>query len=186
MAIPDGTYTFGADHGLLMLRTSRTGLGRRAGHDLTIEATRWIGHARISTSDPESSEVDAEVDANSLVVRKGTGGIKPLTEADRQEIAQTMRGDKLLRADQHPTIAFRSTRINGSPQGFTIDGDLTIAGRTEPITVYGAVTLDDRLRGTATVVQSRWGIKPYSAFFGALKLNDEVAVEFDTALRPAA
>jgi len=29
------------------------------------------------------------------------------------------------------------------------------------------------------VVQTEYGIKPYTAFFGALKLRDEVAVEFE-------
>jgi hypothetical protein len=28
-------------------------------------------------------------------------------------------------------------------------------------------------------VQSRWGIRPYSAFLGALKLRDKVEVKFD-------
>jgi len=49
--------------------------------------------------------------------------------------------------------------------------------------VQGGVT-DGRVVGGATVVQSRWGIRPYSAFFGALKLRDEVRVEFDVALPP--
>ena len=40
----------------------------------------------------------------------------------------------------------------------------------------------DRVRGGATVTQSRWGIKPYSAFFGALRLADDVEVEFDVRL----
>ena len=32
------------------------------------------------------------------------------------------------------------------------------------------------------MVQSAFGIKPYVGFFGALKLNDEVAVEFEVTL----
>ena len=39
-----------------------------------------------------------------------------------------------------------------------------------------------RYRGTARVVQSAFGIKPYVGFFGALKLNDEVTVEFEVTL----
>ncbi len=42
-----------------------------------------------------------------------------------------------------------------------------------------------RYRGTATVVQSAFGIKPYVGFFGALKLKDEVGVEFEVSI-PAA
>ena len=43
---------------------------------------------------------------------------------------------------------------------------------------------DGRVVGGASVVQSRWGIRPYSAFFGALKLSDEVNVDVDVALTP--
>jgi hypothetical protein len=38
--------------------------------------------------------------------------------------------------------------------------------------------------GRASVAQSPWGIRPYSAFFGALKLSDEVKIDFDVALTP--
>jgi hypothetical protein len=36
--------------------------------------------------------------------------------------------------------------------------------------------------GAAVVRQTEWGIKPYSALFGALKVADEVHVEVDVAL----
>ena len=66
-----------------------------------------------------------------------------------------------------------------------MEGDLTIRGQTQPVTV-NSVIIDDRVRGGTTVKQTRWGIKPYSAFLGALKLADEVGVEFDAALLPPA
>jgi hypothetical protein len=54
-------------------------------------------------------------------------------------------------------------------------------GRTKPVRVRAELD-GDRLRGSATVQQTRWGIKPYSAFFGALRLADEVEIEFDLRL----
>jgi hypothetical protein len=39
-----------------------------------------------------------------------------------------------------------------------------------------------RYRGTATLAQTGFGIKPYTGFFGALKLRDEVGVEFEVDL----
>lgn len=43
MAIADGSYRLTAESGELLVKTGRTGMGRRAGHDLVIEATRWQG-----------------------------------------------------------------------------------------------------------------------------------------------
>ena len=79
--------------------------------------------------------------------------------------------------------SLRSTRVAGTPGSLSIDGDLTITGRTQPVTVHGQLT-DDRVQGSAAVVQSRWGIRPYTAFFGALKLSDEVTVEFSIRITP--
>ena len=38
---------------------------------------------------------------------------------------------------------------------------------------------EGRLAGSATLKQSDWGIKPYSALFGTLKVADEVTVSID-------
>jgi polyisoprenoid-binding protein YceI len=183
MGVADGTYALGPEVGSILVKTTRTGLGAKVGHDLTLEPTRWRGTAVVDTHDPARSSVTAEVDVDSLEIRQASGGVKPLTDSDRADIKKNLR--KALNAGQHPTITFRSTRITGSPESFTIDGDLTIADATQPVSVRGQVT-DGRARGGTTIVQSRWGIKPYSAFFGALKLRDEVEVEFDVALTPAA
>ncbi len=39
-----------------------------------------------------------------------------------------------------------------------------------------------RYRGSATIRQTDFGITPYSGFFGALKLQDEVTVEFEVTI----
>jgi polyisoprenoid-binding protein YceI len=116
-------------------------------------------------------------------VREGVGGVKPLTDSDRADIKRIV-GQKILRVAQHPTITFRSTRVSGSPESFALDGDLTIMAVTQPVTVRGSVGHEGRVRGTATVVQTQWGIKPYSAFLGTLKVADEVAIEVDAVLTP--
>jgi len=176
-----GGYRLGPESGRLLVKSTRTGLGAKAGHDLTIEVTRWHGHTTVDTADPANSSVTVEVDVDSFEVRQGTGGVKPLTDADRAEISKTLK--QVLHTAQHPTITFRSRRVDGSARSFTLDGELTIMGVTGPVTVQGGVT-DGRVVARATVVQSRWGIRAYSAFFGALKLRDEVKVDFDVALTP--
>jgi polyisoprenoid-binding protein YceI len=181
MPVDDGTYQLGPENGRLLVRTGRTGLGRRAGHDLLIEATRWEGSATIDSSDAANSSVRIDVDADSLEVREGTGGVLPLTDSNRAEIKETIR-NKVLDTRRYPEITFRSTSVSGSPQSFAVEGDLTIVGVTKPATVQGVITGDGRAQGTSTVVQTRFGIKPYAGFFGALKLADEVGIEFDIGL----
>jgi len=133
----------------------------------------------VDPADPANSTVTAEIEVESLEVKEGAGGVLPLTDADRAEIVKNLRG-KVLNTAAHPTITFRSTSVEGTPESFTVEGDLTIMGVTRPVTVRGQVS-GGRLTGGATVVQSRWGIKPYSALFGQLRVADPVEIEFDLA-----
>lgn len=184
MTAPAEASTLGPRSGTLLIKTARTGLGAKAGHDLTIEVTNWRGSAVVDAADPAACSVSVEADTDSLEVREGTGGVKPLTDSDRADIVATLR-TKILQADRYPHITFRSTEVTGAPESFRIVGDLTICGTAHPVTVSGRL-MGDRARGSATVTQSRWGIRPYTAFFGALKLRDDVEVEFDIGLRPQA
>ena len=182
VGVADGSYRIGPQSGRLLVKTARTGLGAKAGHDLTIEVTRWRGNVIIHPASPASSSVTIQADVDSFEVREGTGGIKPLTDADRADIKNTLRG-KILNTAAHPVITFVSSQVSGAAASFRIDGDLTIAGVTQPVTVEGQLTAG-RARGSAVIVQSRWGIRPYSAFLGALRLRDEVEVLFDIDLTP--
>jgi polyisoprenoid-binding protein YceI len=180
MTLGIGNYRLGPEAGTLLLKTGRTGLGRRAGHDLTIEATRWQADVVVSTTDPGQSSVTVTIEADSLEVREGTGGLKPLTNADRADIKTTI-GEKILGTADHPVIMFSSSQVSGTADAFQTSGDLTIMGQARPVTVSGSIDAG-RIRGHATVTQSLWGIKPYSAFAGALRLADDVRIEFDLAV----
>jgi polyisoprenoid-binding protein YceI len=172
-----GTYNIGPANGRLLIKTGRAGLGRRAGHDLTIEVTQWEATAVVAPAEPGASSVTVTIDVDSFAVREGAGGVKPLTDGDRAEIKKTFQRE-ILHTDRHPSITFQSTQVTGAPESFSIEGELTILDQTRPITVRGSAG-GERVSGGATVVQSQFGIKPYSAFFGALKLADEVEIAFD-------
>jgi polyisoprenoid-binding protein YceI len=166
-------YELGPDDGTLSVRTGRTGTVAKAGHDLLIHVTKWTG--TLATGDEPSVTLDA--DATSLKVREGTGGMKGLDDGDLANIEQTIDDDVLKRQD----IAFRSTRAEETADGLSVTGDLTVRGTTRPI-AFDLALADGRVRGTAVVKQTEWGMKPYTALFGALKVADEVRVEIDAAL----
>lgn len=186
MPLSEGSYRLGSPEGRLWLRTYRAGLGAAIGHDLTIEATSWDGTAQVVPAEPTQSWVRVRVRADSLTVREGTGGVKPLTDSDRSEIWRTMR-EKILLTRTHPEISFRSTGFSGTPADLAVNGELSILGISRPVSFQAVLADGDptRVTGKAQVVQSEWGIKPYSALFGALQLRDAVDVHFDAPLTPA-
>ena len=164
-----------------MIKTGRAGMAARAGHDLTIEVTRWSARAEVPAEEAgglAAATVAAELDLGSLEVREGTGGVKPLTDGDRRDIKKTM--GRIL---GDGTASFASSRID--PAQGAIEGTLTLHGTTQPARLQVTEPEPGRYRGSAIVPQTAFGIKPYTGFLGALKLRDEVVVEFEVDVTKA-
>ena len=181
MAATTGNFRLGPDAGRVVIKTGRAGLAAKAGHDLTIEVTRWSAQAEVPAEGDggqSAATVSAELDLGSLEVREGTGGAMPLTDRDRREIQKQIGG--ILRGG---TASFASTRV--IPSG-AIEGTVTLNGKTQPARLQLTDAGSGRYRGSATLAQTGFGIKPYTGFFGALKLKDEVVVEFEVDLSKAA
>ena len=175
MSLQAGTYKLGPDDGTLSIRTGRTGAAAKAGHDLLIDVGAW--EATLVVGQENSLALTA--DATSLRVREGTGGMQSLGDDDKANIHQTIDDDVLERQ----AITFRSTAVTVGDGGLSVEGELTLAGRTRPL-AFDVDVGDDgrRLSGAAVVKQTDWGIKPYSTLFGALKVADDVRVEIDAAV----
>lgn len=187
MAAPSGSFRLGPDAGRVVIKTTRAGLAARAGHDLTIEVTRWSAQVQVPAEDdggPAAATVSADLDLGSLEVREGTGGALPLTDRDRREIKKQM-GQILGSA----TATFASTQVipagaggGGGGGGGAVEGTVTLNGKSQPARLQVTAPGDGQYRGSATLTQTGFGIKPYSGFFGTLKLKDEVTLEFQLTL----
>lgn len=188
MALSAGRHRFGSDHrGRLLLMTSRDGLAAQAGHDLTIEINDWSAELTMS-EDLRPVALTVRVDLNSLSVLDGTGGVKPLTDRDRREIAANAR--KSLKSTQFPAATFsaagfESAGDGGDDGGGVVPGTLALAGAERQVRLDVASTGPDRYLVTGSVRQTDFGIKPYSAFLGALRVSDIVGVRAEIDLSGA-
>jgi polyisoprenoid-binding protein YceI len=177
-----GTYQLGPDSGRVLIKTGRAGLAARAGHDLTIEVTQWSATVTVPDGGIAAATVSAVLHLDSLTVREGTGGAKPLNDKDRRDIQN--QAAKILGAGNQASASFTSTRVipSGSGTSGAIEGTITLNGRSQPGRLQLTVPASGRYRGGATVKQTDFGITPYTGFFGALKLRDEINVEFEVDL----
>jgi polyisoprenoid-binding protein YceI len=179
-----GTFNLGPSSGQVLVKTGREGLAARAGHDLTLEITQWSASVSVPSADDSSNAetVTAELELSSLEVRQGTGGAKPLSDRDRRDIKNQIR--KIL--GPAPVARFTSTRVVRSaspPGGGAIEGTLALNGSTRPARLEVTAPEPGRYRGSLVIRQTDFGITPYSGFFGALKLADQVTVEFEVTLQ---
>jgi len=127
VAIPPGSYKLGPENGKLLVKTGREGMGGKMGHDLVIEVGRWSATADVG-EDFSACSLTASAEVGSMEVVSGEGGVKPLSDGDKGEIKKTII-DKIL---GNTTIDFKSTSISGGGSNATVQGDLTIAGKTSP------------------------------------------------------
>lgn len=177
MAVVAGTYVLGPEQGRLSVHTGKTGAAARAGHNLLIEVGRWSATLEVGAQ-PGASRLQLTADARSLRVLDGSGGMTALDDGDKASIAQTI-DDEVLRGT---TIAFRSNDIREHGDTWTVGGELELAGTTRPLSFELTAGGDGVIRARAVVTQSEWGIKPYSALFGTLKVTDDVEVTVDAEL----
>ena len=173
MALPTGTHSLGPENASLQVRTYREGVAAKAGHDLIIDVTRWDATVEVA-DEPAGWTIGLNADPRSLEIREGLRGVKPLTDKDRVEIRRNI-DEKIL--GTHP-IEFRSRGVRLGDDGglLTVEGELSMAGSTRPVTAQLSVDDDGGISGTIPVTQSEWGIKPYRGLMGALKVRDEIEV----------
>jgi polyisoprenoid-binding protein YceI len=173
MSVGSGRYELGPEAATLSVRTERAGAAAKAGHDLLIRVEDWRGTLEVGEDgSPQAVELTAE--PASLRVIEGTGGMQSLGDDDIANIHQTIR-DEVLGTE---TIEFRSSKVDGP----TVEGELKLKGAGAPVSFDVELGDDGSVTARAVVTQTEWGIKPYSALFGALKVKDEVVVSVEGTL----
>lgn len=177
MALRPGSHRLGPEQGMIEVRTYREGVAQMAGHDLIIDVGQWHASAEVS-GDGALSSLEIGVDPRSLQVREGLHGVKPLTDRDRAKIREDIEG-KVLGAEP---ISFHSTAVESSGGRLLVEGELTVAGVTRPVSYELDLSPEARVHGTLPVTQTEFGIKPYRGFMGALKVRDVVEVAIDARL----
>jgi polyisoprenoid-binding protein YceI len=140
----------------------------------------------------------ASFDADAPEVRKAMGLEGTMSDSDRRSVTRTMLGASVLDTREYPkaTYAITSmTPLDGQAAGDTgryrFAGRLTLHGVERPVRfeakaekarAEGAL----KLRGEFAIKQTDYKIKPYSAFFGAVKVKDELTISGDLLLVPKA
>lgn len=158
-------------------------MGAKLAHDLVLTATQWRGTLNVDADNPAASSATLSIDARSIEILEAVGGVKSLSDKDRKDIGKNI-DEKVLQTGKFPELTFASTSVSGSAPNFNVAGNMTITGTTRPVNV--ALNVDgSQVAAKTTISQKDFGIKPFSAMLGAIKLRDDVDFELTLELPSA-
>lgn len=185
MVIQEGTYHLTASSGKLFVCTYKEGFLSAVAHDLLIEVTSFSVKLQVPAGGIRFASMEAEIQANSLKVicamKDGQHRYDLLKEKDKTDIEEATRKD-VLHPDKYPVVNFRSTNIQEKDGAYHAEGELTLHGVTRPVAFFVKTTTGKDLKGKASLSQKDYGIKPYKALWGTLKVKNEVEITFDLSL----
>jgi hypothetical protein len=189
-SVPPGAqqYVIDAGRSVVTLRVFRAGPLARLGHNHVITSAAESGSAwTAATLDASGFEVRvlvAALEVDEPAARSAAGpdfpGVVP--EDAREGTRRNMLRPEVLDADRYPEVIVRARSLGGSWQSPVAHAEVTLRDHVRridvPLTVTwspGAVTA----RGGFRILQSDFGITPFSVGGGAIQVADAVDVEFE-------
>jgi len=150
----------------------KDGMFSRAGHDVKLAAGKL-------TVEVDRERVVVVVDARSIrpvcAMREGREDRAALSARDLDTIRGYVEKD-ILGVARHPEIRFESTALASEGAGFTVEGRLSLHGRTRSLRAK-VERADGRFVARVTLRQPEYGIRPFTALLGGLKIRPDVIVE---------
>lgn len=175
LPIPAGTWVLDPTHSQISFIAKHLGFTKVRGTFGEFEGTVTVGE------DLDSSSVKADV--NLLSVSTG--------QADRDA---HLKNADFFGASEKPEMNFVSTSIVGKPEHFELNGDLTINGKTLPVTFkseFGGTEVDPfgntkaGFEASTEINRTDFGIDWNMPVGGGFLVSEKVKVELDIQLTPA-
>lgn len=188
------TYVVDKDATTLVVFLYKAGAASGLAHDHVVQARDVSGRISYDPSDLASTALVVSARAASLtpdppaLLRRFK--VDGTTDSDdRAEIAETLKGEEQLHVARYPEIRFESTAFTPTDDGkLDLRGKFTLRGVTREVSLRVTLELDGQvLRGSGSfeIRQSRFGYEPYSAFLGAVRVQDRARVLVELVARPA-
>jgi hypothetical protein len=176
-------YRIVPDTSLLVVHVHRAGLLSPFGHEHVVSTRELAGYVLLPGR--KEGRADIYFSAESLVVddpavREAAGLEGTLPPGDVRATRRNMLEDT-LDAEQHPYVQLH---IEGVPHDFGVPLPtvITLRGEQRRFEIPVAVGLSEAglvVSGQFSLRQSDFGITPFSAFGGTLRVADRIVIEFE-------
>ena len=164
-----GQYQTDPLHTSVIFKINHLGLSTYVGRFNRVQAS-----LDFDPNNMQAAELQARIDINSI-------------DVNNADLAQTLQGSGWFNSAKYPEALFQSHRVIPNASGFRFDGDLTLHGVTQPLSLQGnfiggatnlltgRYTLGFTARGQIT--RSKFGLDRYLNMLGD-EVNIEIEAEF--------
>jgi polyisoprenoid-binding protein YceI len=180
-------YQIDPDASELHILVYRGGTFARLGHNHVMSSQSVSGRIwmqpRFAASGFELSFPVAELIVDDAAARRAAGSDFPpdIAAADKEGTRQNMLRPEVLDAERHPRIELKSAKVGGSLQAPQVTARITIKQASREVAVPVVVAIDgNRLSasGEFELLQTDFGIQPFSVALGAVAVKDALLVRF--------
>lgn len=172
----------------------------RIGHEHAVVGNLIKGELHLSAADdPKQDPGQLVFDMTSFqadgdAARRYLGMNDSIDGTTAKQVTENMLGKEVLDVRNYPTATFVALKVTktaeASPRGlpqYDVAGDFTLHGTTRPI--HFLVDVDSikgwlRIRGAFAILQTQYGIKPYTKMFGAIGVADKLDIYGDLIVAP--
>lgn len=163
-----GMVRFDAATGECRVFTFKDGALSAIAHDLELTVGRFTIEVGDDLAIAARFQLDSVRVAHAVKDGRPSGA---LSDGDKRKIEKTM-AEEVLELRRFPEASFAG-RATAAGAGFVLTGELTLHGKTRPLTVTTRA-VDGRQVAELALHQPDYGIKPYSAMLGTLKIRPEL------------
>jgi polyisoprenoid-binding protein YceI len=164
--------SFDATNTECLIFTYKEGLLSAIAHDLKLKVSQ------LQLNIGEDHQIEATFTASSLrVINAMQSGVESpgvLSDSDKKKIEHSIT-DEVLHSARFTEIKFVSTSVKPAGDGYQIEGQLSLHGQTRRISLI-TKREGDRHIAEFRLHQPDFGIKPYSAMLGALKIKPDITL----------
>jgi len=161
---------------------------RRFGHHHVISHSGISGTVEVAPNPLESTIMleinigEFSVDDPDLRALEGENFEKEVSQKDMDDTKANMLGEKLLYAEQFPTIQIQSSAIEGSMPDVNIAATVNLKGIEKSVNFPVSIELTDDAfiaTGQLEITHGALGLSPFTAAGGALSVRDLLVLKYE-------
>lgn len=137
-----------------------TGTKKNGKHDGGFK--KLTGTATLPDGDITKLAIEATIDTDSLY-------------SDNEGLTKHLKNPDFFGVKDNPTATFKTTKVEKADKGYTVSGELTLLGKTKPVTLPSTIEVKDgklTLTSEFKIKRFDWGMT-----FGKGMVDDEVALK---------